>query len=104
MTSEGTRIAGKMLRMSASEFILVSATAAAGLAAVRRYAAHQSRKCGSEAMDGARESKPTGPPQFSRMSSRNSSRSAAVGPHGYDLSRILFEYVPIMASAAVRSG
>ena len=40
--------------MSISAFISVSATAAPGLAPIRRYDAHQARNAGSFATDGAR--------------------------------------------------
>ena len=63
-TSVGTRMVGSTWRMSISAFIRVSATAAAGLAPMRRYVAHQSRNAGSRATLGARSSIPTGPPQF----------------------------------------
>src|SRR5215472_17695530 len=82
----------------------VSATAAPGLAAILRYVAHHRRKLGSAAIDGARSSRPTGPPQLSRISSRKHSRSASVGPQGYVRSRIRLAYGPIITSASVFSG
>jgi hypothetical protein len=82
ITSVGTRTLLSTWRTSISAFIRVSATAADGLAPIRRYAAHHCRKSGSCAIVGARSSIPTGPPHWSRSSSRNAWRCSAVGPHG----------------------
>ena len=54
----------------------------AGLAPMRRNAAHQSRNAGSWALLGARSAMPTGPPQCSTISLKKASRCSRVGAHG----------------------
>src|SRR2546421_11577186 len=81
-----------------------SASAAPGLALMRRYVAHHSRNNGSLAALGARTSTSTTPPQPCSSKSYQRWRSSGVGAHGYSGSQIRLAYDPYMTSAEVRSG
>jgi hypothetical protein len=75
-------MSGSTFRTSISAFIVVSATAAPGLAPIRRYVAHHSRNSSSFAIDGARSSIPTGFPQSDFTMSMKAARCSALGAQG----------------------